>query len=851
MADTGSNPVGVTTDVNKRYALKEIVRDASKLAEKRAELERLRMDYAREWAQNRAFYNGHQWVWWNTFAGQIETLGVEDGEKPRYKVRLTANQMTPNTTQLVAQMTKTRPTIHAVPASASDRDVKAAQLAERLFEYWWHELHLKAKLQEALTHAQISQGYWLLTWDPYANKEFRVLFNPESGQPITDNDLEDAFRTELDAQAKQRGLDPQQVLSSVERTFYLGDIKVQTLAGEQVWVDPVATTFEDAAYVICRYPMDVDEVKARWGVDVAPDAVTEGPRPQLLWTKRNDSRSRTAREVYCGFFRPSPSLPKGRIVCWIENPNKILEESDWNLPFNDLPVVKFPGIQGLNTVYDMARASLARPLQKELNNKVSKIAEAMNLTMRPQMMAPIGSLSEQLTDEPGKIYQYAPVQNQIPQWRPIPALPAYVFEYVQDIQARIDRIYNLMPTERSQLPPRTDSGNLVDLMQEAVADQLSPEIQRMEIALARAGEIMAKYAQRYYIEPRFLKIRGPGGSIQVQKFLNTDLAGGFGFEAEAGSGLPRTRAGQIETIKELIQMQVLSPADAMPYLPIGGLRSIQQKLQADEEFAHRKIDKLIAGEPLNIPALQLAAGDIQQGWNPQTGMPFESSDEVDKYLQNAALQPVQFENWEKSLQVLREHMLAPEFENYDQDTQSRFLQHYNNLWQTVISMPNVQAPVKTTLSLRGTVGPTVGSQILRNSGIFTATPQTMAELPLETDVRDYLGQTPTHDTGNMPMQETMQGLAGVQAMGHAQDQHEVDQAKAMHQMSLAEQQNDRTQQQSQSDVAIRQHAHLEDQRRKEEVHQQALAHARKKHEQQLALMRQQAQSEPGEPTTNG
>jgi hypothetical protein len=194
VADAGQSPIGVNTDANKRYALKEIVRDATKLAEKRAELDRIRMDYNREWAQNRAFYNGHQWVWWNTFAGQIETLGVEDGEKPRYKVRLTANQITPNTTQLVAQMTKTRPTIHAVPASGSDRDVKAAQLAERLFEYWWHELHLKAKLQEALTHAQISQGYWLISWDPYANKEFRVLFNPQTGQPITDNDLEDAFR---------------------------------------------------------------------------------------------------------------------------------------------------------------------------------------------------------------------------------------------------------------------------------------------------------------------------------------------------------------------------------------------------------------------------------------------------------------------------------------------------------------------------------------------------------------------------------------------------------------------------------------------------------------------------------
>jgi len=834
VADTETNGNG------QRFALREIVRDASKLASKRKELDRLRMDYNREWAQNRAFYNNHQWVYWNGAAGRVESLGVDDGEKPRYKVRLTANQITPGVTQLVAQMTKTRPTIHAVPDSSNDRDVKAAELAERLYEYWWDEFHLKAKLQEALTHAQISQGYWLILWDPYAGKEFRVIVNPQTGEPITDDNLEDVFRKQISAEAAQAGLNPQDVLAQVEKVMYLGDISVRPLSGEQVWVDPVATSFEEAAYVICRYPMDVDDIKARWGVDVAPDTTVVEPRPQLVFTRTRDSRSRTAREVFCGYFRPTPALPKGRVVWWIEDPDKILEESDWNLPLNELPVVKFPGIQGLNTVYDTSRTTLARPLQKELNNKISKVAEHMNLTMRPQMIAPIGSLVDQLTDEPGLVVEYAPIQNQVPQWRQIPSIPAYAFEYVADIQARLDRLFNLMPSERSQLPARTDSGQLLDLMQEAVADQISPEIQRMEIALARAGKIMAALAQKYYIEPRLLKIRGPGGSVQVEKFLNTDLAGGFGFEAEAGSGLPRTRAGQIQQIKELVEMGALSVQDALPYLPLAGLKSIQSRLAADEDFAYRKIDKLIAGEPLNVPALEEAMADVQQGVNPQTGFAFQSPQEVQKYLMDAALQPVQFENWQKSMEVIRTHMLTPEFENYDQDTQARFLQHYNALWQTVISMPQVQNPVKTTLSLRGTVGPTVGSEILRNAGIFQATPQTMQELPLDTDVRDMLGagnKGTGEGSGNHPLEAATQ----MQQIAHAQDQHALDQSKAEHEAALSQAKVV----QSHVDMATRLHAHHQDQRRKDEVHRQALALARQRAAQQLEAARQQAAATAG------
>jgi hypothetical protein len=821
-------------------ALREIVKDANRLVARRHELDNLRMDFNREWSQNRAFYNNYQWIYWNGAAGRVEAFGVEDGERPRYKVRLTANQITPGVNQLVAQMTKTRPTIHAVPESSADKDVKAAEMAERLYEFWWDEFHLGQKLQHALTHAQISQGYWLITWDPYAGKEFRVMLNPQTGQPVTDDDLSDIYRDQIFQVAQQSGTDPQAILQHFEKTLYLGDINVQALSGEQVWPDPVATTFEDANYVFVRFPMNVDDIEARWGVKVAPDTSLTPMRPQLQYTRARDSRSLEAREVYVGFFRPQPALPKGRIVYFLEDPNEILEEKNWDFPFNELPVVKFPGIQGLNNVYDLSRVTMARPLQKELNNKVSKIAEHMNLTMRPQMLAPIGSLSQQLTDEPGLVVEYAPIQNQVPQWRPMPAIPAYAFEYVADIQQRIDRLFNLLPTERSQLPARTDSGDLVELVQEAVADQLSPEIKRMEVGLARAGKIMAMLAQKYYIEPRLLRVRGPNGSVQTQKFLNADLAGGFGFEPEAGSGLPRTRQGQMQQIKELIEMQAISVQDAIPYLPLGGLKSVQMKLAADEDYAYRKIEKLVKGEPLNIPAVQEAAAQIQQGVDPSTGMPFQSPDEVEKYLEQAALQPVQFENWQKSLEILRYHMLSTEFENYPPDVQGRFLTHYNALWQTVINMPNVTAPVKTTLSLRGTVGPTVGSEILRNAGIFQANPQTMAELPLDTDVRDYLGQGDKgtgEGSGNHPISMATE----MQVMAHQQDQHAQAMGQASVEQERAQQLHTEQVAQAQAQTAKHHQAH----RHAEELHKVKLDAARNAAAQRLAAMRSKATANSG------
>lgn len=809
----------------KALLMRDIVREADHLVEKRRELEVLRQDDAIEWAQNRAFYTGQQWVFWNFRGARLESLGVEDSQKPRYKVRLTANVILPGVQQLVAQMTKTKPTIRALPNTGSNRDIKAAEMGERLYEFWWDELGLASKLMSALTHAQISQGYWLITWDPLAGKQMTVIRNPEDGSPIWDDLLADGFRDDLRDVSQEMQLPAEVLLGMFEQTFQVGDISVQVLSGEQVWLDPTATNFEDAKYAICKFPMTVDEIEARYKKKVAPDASTTDIKPALAYTGgKENERPKNVRDVYMLYHRPSPGLPKGRYVCWIEGPNEILHQSDWEFPFTELPLIKFPGIERPGNIYDEARVTHARPLQKELNNTVSGIAMHKNLTMKPQMVAPVGSLRQRLTDEPGAVFEYAPIQGLQPEWRPIPALPGYVFDYLNNIQTRIDRLFNIMPTERSQLPARTDSGQLVELVQEAVADQISPEIARMERALAQAGEIMVSYAQKFYTEPRLLKIKGPGGSVQARKFLNTDLQGGFGFQAEAGSGLPRTRAGQVAQIKEYVEMGVLAPQEAAIYLPMAGLKGIQQRMAADEDFANRKIEKLIEGEPLNVPAMQQALQTVEStGQNPMTGEFFASPEEAIAFVEQAALSPLPHENVSISMYVLGLQMKSVEFDRYPQDVQQRFYTHYDLLKQAQAGEAQAAEPVKTTLSLKGTVGPTVGAEILQQSGIRGANPDTMAEQPLETSVYDSVDKADADEAGNDPLTDEEKLLSIQQAAAT----HTLKMAKAQAQMSQANESHD-------DDVIDREVGRLRD----EEAHQQRLRHNEEMHAERVRQARQ-------------
>ncbi len=61
---------------------------ADKLVKKVEDLRRQRETLERQWKLNLAFYKGKQYVFYNRKSRRIESLPTDDGDKPRYRVRL-------------------------------------------------------------------------------------------------------------------------------------------------------------------------------------------------------------------------------------------------------------------------------------------------------------------------------------------------------------------------------------------------------------------------------------------------------------------------------------------------------------------------------------------------------------------------------------------------------------------------------------------------------------------------------------------------------------------------------------------------------------------------------------------
>lgn len=707
------------------------LKTADQLVKKLETLRQERLPLERQWRMNLAFYKGRQYVYYaGRKSDRLEELATAEGQMPRHRVRIVSNQIMPGTHQLLAQLTKTKPRLYATPGSGADNELRAAQMAQQLLEHWWADMALDEKLDEALLWSIVaSSGYWKITWDPHAATQMRFTLGPD-GQPITDEKLKEAFLAEL----ARMGIPPQ------EQIVYMGDIRVDVLAPFDVFLDPAASTFEDCKWAICRHALTPDEIKARWGADLLPDAMPSAPDAKIPWANAPSAGEKTVRNVYIGYFIPTPSMPNGRYVVFTEGSDKkILADEKWPYPFNDLPLVKFPGMRVPGSVYDDAPVTHAIPIQKELNKTLSQIIEYKNFTINPVMTAPIGSLRTRRTTEPGQVLEYQPVGSQAlkPEFERMQALPPYVFEHLREIQGRLQETFLSAEVLQGKVPPNVEAGVAIDLLQEMATDKLAPIIKLIELALARGGQQMLSLAQQHYIEPRLMRIGGSGRAVQVKQFKNADISGSITIRAETGSGLPRTRAGRQARIERLVEIGVLPPQKAHKYMDVADLDGLMANFQAQEDLAYRNIDKLIQGVPIYPEGIQNAIQAVNQGFNPDTMMPIQDPDEIQVILMFAGLKPQPGIDLPTHIDVMTVFMAGVEFEQLPPETRQRFFWYFDQLNKAMAlnrPTPQPEAP-RVNYQIKGTVGPTGAAAILGQAGVQVS-PEVMSEPPLETWVSD-------------------------------------------------------------------------------------------------------------------
>lgn len=518
------------------------------------------------------FWRGNQYVYRNKedwLVRQGVLLG--EGGKPRHRIRTTRNLIGPVVRQEVAYATQRVPSYQINPSTGDPEDVNAARIAQKVAFYGFDEWRIRRVTEQVVTYAVVAdEGF---AW-PYWDQNVPPYVRGEDGE-----------------------------------TIGVGDVRIEVLGPNEVGWEP-GVRFEDARWYIVRRAMSPDRIKAMPGfipgTKLVPDASTE-----YVMGQNKEKRELVMVTEY--LERPCPDYPQGRRYT-IANDTVILPPEQY--PYNDGKggVIDEPVLHKLSYIVDPDSdrdQGLVRHLidaQRTINDCTNKQLEWKNLALMPQVFAPLGAFPkrQRLTDQPGAVFVYNPVNGMKPEWRPTPPVPAELSQLKGEALNDIQRIASQNDA------PQDASGRALQVLIERDSNARQAFIQRLAEFHSRLMRHCLTLVAQHYTEPRIIRINGRFGPENIMDFTGSDLRSQVDVTVFPESIEPRTRQALEQRVMAYADRGWVSPEKAMAAIEQGTAADLVDSYELDVARAHRVIQKILAGPDVFL-AEPLQPGNLPGG----------------------------------------------------------------------------------------------------------------------------------------------------------------------------------------------------------------------------------------------
>lgn len=473
-----------------------------------------------EYAINRAFLSGDQWVYWDKPRDVLRNLPRDPA-----RVRATVNRLWPATRHLMAKLLS-RPLVFEVPpANTDDATVKGAHIAESVLSDL-HREHKWEEMREALAWNAWLGGTSVLSldWDPKAGPTIGSL--PISGEP-----------------------------------FGTGEICGSALTVLEVGWEPGTRDAEKGVWWTRAQALPPSEVQANYNLKSEPKSDASAAEGYLGRNLLRDDRSETPTDltlVLTYYERPNPRRPQGAIATvvgdeFVDGPHP------WPFPFKDrLNIVVFretkvAGRATGDTVY-----SAAVPIQTAYNASWSNIIEHLKLTGNARLMLPEGSVEgmDELSDLPGEMFTFNSAAG-APEWLVPPVMPSWVMNEPDMLAKQMDDIMGLHEVSRGQAPSNIESGVGLSVLVEQDTTPLGALTRELAHGFERYGTLVLRLYQDKVKETRSARVRTQGRIPEVVSWTGQSLAGQTVVEVPMDAVMPRSRAAMLSFAERMLTIGVL------------------------------------------------------------------------------------------------------------------------------------------------------------------------------------------------------------------------------------------------------------------------------------------------------
>lgn len=518
-----------------------------------------------QWHLNLAFFMGEQWVEWNPI-----TRKLDKPEMPSWRVLATTNMVQSSVRTEFGKLTRQKP-LYGVDPRGPEPDRQAqARAADKIRQYLWDHLDTYERMKDALMWALITgTGFIKVYWDPQAGD---MIPDPETGGWLP-----------------------------------IGDICVVACSPFEIFPDPLAEDFKDAAWVIHAKVRSVDWVYHRYGVQVEPEDITQlryvGTSLMALGRQYGGQTASLKNAVVLLEYweKPTPSNPQGRYAIFTESriihdgPHPYIE-AGIDFPFARMRHIPVPG-----RFWGESSVTFIIDPQRQFNKTRSQMIEARNLMVKPKWRIPKGSVDNPPTTMPGEIVWYTPVAGLGPEPVPAPEIPSSMYNELQELRNEIYELTGQHEVSRAMNPQGVRSGIAIAYLQEQDDTRLHPTAEEFERLGAKVQTMQLRLARVFYTEPRKGRIIGPNNEVEWIEFSGKDIPEDVDVVVQAGSSLPPSRVARQEFVMQLWGAGIIrDPRVVLRLLEFGNVEGLYEDINLDTAQAQRENEMLKQGQPVEV-----------------------------------------------------------------------------------------------------------------------------------------------------------------------------------------------------------------------------------------------------------
>jgi hypothetical protein len=331
------------------------------------------------------------------------------------------------------------------------------------------------------------------------------------------------------------------------------DPEVEIVDPTDIYVDPDATSLENAKYLVHRKTVAKEVLKENPNYKNI-EKIKENSSADRWLDKPNDSDIRPPEDKHESLVEILEYWEPDRLIV-VANRSVVLRDSPNPYHHKMIPFVELDDYRDPHNYYGQSELSVIDPLQREINSIRNQRRDYDNIALNPVILHVPGTLRNPnaAVMRPGALWSVSDLNSidvlTLPQLQGSSTeIEAMTADDIKRTVAIDEIAIGLLPGN-----PQRRSATEVATSQNSAGQRFGMKIALLEEAVKKIGQQIFALNQQFLSKERMIQIVGEDGAAQWVELTPEDIRGDFTISIETGSMLPKDEVGQRQEAIELLQ----------------------------------------------------------------------------------------------------------------------------------------------------------------------------------------------------------------------------------------------------------------------------------------------------------